>query len=93
MATEPAEPPSLWSLARQVRDPDVRRGMARALHTLVQLPLDTTQTRAFNKTNNSKERRTCTATIAGHPVSVNDEGFMTEYDEVERRHRPGAGGQ
>jgi hypothetical protein len=31
---EPAEPPSLWSLARQVRDPDVRRGMARALHTL-----------------------------------------------------------
>jgi hypothetical protein len=31
---EPTEPPSLWSLARQVRDPDVRRGMARALHTL-----------------------------------------------------------
>lgn len=34
VAAEPAEPPSLWSLARQVRDPDVRRGMARALHTL-----------------------------------------------------------
>jgi uncharacterized protein YjgD (DUF1641 family) len=31
---EPSEPPSLWALARQVRDPDVRRGMARALHTL-----------------------------------------------------------
>ncbi len=31
---EPAEPPGLWALARQVRDPDVRRGMARALHTL-----------------------------------------------------------
>lgn len=31
---EPTEPPSLWSLARQVGDPDVRRGMARALHTL-----------------------------------------------------------
>ena len=31
---EPAEAPSLLSLARQVRDPDVRRGMARALHTL-----------------------------------------------------------
>ncbi len=31
---ESAEPPSLWALARQVRDPDVRRGMARALHTL-----------------------------------------------------------
>jgi uncharacterized protein YjgD (DUF1641 family) len=32
--SEPAEPPSLLALARQVRDPDVRRGMARALHTL-----------------------------------------------------------
>ena len=31
---EPSEPPSLWALARQVTDPDVRRGMARALHTL-----------------------------------------------------------
>ena len=31
---EPVDPPSLWALARQVRDPDVRRGMARALHTL-----------------------------------------------------------
>ena len=34
MASEPAEAPSLWSLLRQVRDPDVRRGMGRALHTL-----------------------------------------------------------
>lgn len=34
VATEPAEAPSLWSLLRQVRDPDVRRGMGRALHTL-----------------------------------------------------------
>jgi len=32
--SEPLEPPSLWALVRQVRDPDVRRGMARALHTL-----------------------------------------------------------
>jgi uncharacterized protein YjgD (DUF1641 family) len=31
---ESTEPPSLWSLARQVRDPEIRRGMARALHTL-----------------------------------------------------------
>lgn len=31
---EPVDPPSLWALARQVRDPEVRRGMARALHTL-----------------------------------------------------------
>lgn len=34
LEAEPVEPPSLWSLLRQVRDPDVRRGMARALHTL-----------------------------------------------------------
>ncbi len=31
---ESVAPPSLWELVRQVRDPDVRRGMARALHTL-----------------------------------------------------------
>jgi uncharacterized protein YjgD (DUF1641 family) len=31
---EPEHPPSLWQLARQVRDPDVRRGMGRALNTL-----------------------------------------------------------
>ena len=34
VAVESAEPPSLWSLARQITDPEVRRGMARALHTL-----------------------------------------------------------
>lgn len=34
VAVESAEPPSLWSLARQVTDPEVRRGMARALNTL-----------------------------------------------------------
>jgi uncharacterized protein YjgD (DUF1641 family) len=39
---EPAEPPSLWSLLRQVRDPDVRRGMARALHTLRTVSAETT---------------------------------------------------
>lgn len=31
---EPVDPPSLWALFKQVRDPDVRRGMARGLHTL-----------------------------------------------------------
>lgn len=31
---EPSDAPSLWALARQVRDPEVRRGVARALHTL-----------------------------------------------------------
>ena len=34
VSAEPSEPPTLWALVRQVRDPDVRRGMARALHTL-----------------------------------------------------------
>jgi len=39
--SEPADPPSLWALLRQVRDPDVRRGMARALHTLRSVSADT----------------------------------------------------
>lgn len=38
---ETAEPPSLWALARQMRDPDVRRGMARALHTLRSVAVET----------------------------------------------------
>ena len=38
---ESADPPSLWALARQVRDPDVRRGMARALHTLRSVAVET----------------------------------------------------
>ncbi len=38
---EAAEPPSLWSLVTQVRDPDVRRGMARALHTLRAVSVET----------------------------------------------------
>ena len=38
---EPSEAPSLWALVRQVRDPDVRRGMARALHTLRAVSVET----------------------------------------------------
>ena len=38
---EPSEPPTLWTLVRQVRDPDVRRGMARALHTLRAVSVET----------------------------------------------------
>lgn len=34
LATEPETPPSLLQLAGQLRDPDVRRGMSRALNTL-----------------------------------------------------------
>jgi len=38
---EPDDPPSLWALARQLRDPDVRRGMARALRTLRSVAVET----------------------------------------------------
>jgi hypothetical protein len=41
VAAEPAEPPSLWSLLRQVRDPEVRRGMGRALNTLRAVSVET----------------------------------------------------
>ena len=34
IAEEPAEPPSLFSIMRQLRDPEIRRGMARGLNTL-----------------------------------------------------------
>lgn len=38
---ESDEAPSLFSLARQIRDPDVRRGMARALSTLRAVSVET----------------------------------------------------
>ena len=38
---ESTDAPSLFALARQVRDPDVRRGMARALHTLREVSAQT----------------------------------------------------
>ena len=41
VATEPAEPPSLWALARQMGDPDVRRGLSRALQTLRAVSVET----------------------------------------------------
>lgn len=34
MAEEPQEAPSLFALARKIRDPEIRRGMSRALDTL-----------------------------------------------------------
>ena len=42
VAAEPDEAPPLFALARQLRDPDVRRGMSRALHTLRTVSLETT---------------------------------------------------
>lgn len=41
VAAEDEEPPSLWSLVRQLRDPAVRRGMGRALHTLRAVSVET----------------------------------------------------
>ena len=34
MALEPEEPPSLFQLIRRMRDPEIRRGLGRALNTL-----------------------------------------------------------
>lgn len=34
IAAEADEPPSLWALSKKLRDPDVRKGIARALNTL-----------------------------------------------------------
>lgn len=39
---ETDEAPSFWALARQLRDPAVRRGMGRALHTLRAVSTSTT---------------------------------------------------
>ena len=54
--SETAEPPSLWSLARQIRDPEVRRGMARALHTLRSVSAETTPHSVTHRANTSPER-------------------------------------
>lgn len=41
VAAEPETAPSLWAILGQVRDPDVRRGMGRALHTLRAVSVET----------------------------------------------------
>jgi uncharacterized protein YjgD (DUF1641 family) len=43
---EPAEPPGLISLASQIRDPEVRRGLARALNTFRVVSASETETAA-----------------------------------------------
>jgi uncharacterized protein YjgD (DUF1641 family) len=51
MADEPEKPPSLLHLAKRLRDPEVRRGMNRALDTLGAVAqVDTTQPVTHNKT-------------------------------------------
>ena len=52
---EPSEPPSLLSLAGQMRDPEVRRGMARALNTFKAVSASETTSAAetLEATNNT----------------------------------------
>ncbi len=38
---EPEEPPGMWALLKQMRDPDVRRGISRALATLASVSAET----------------------------------------------------
>ncbi len=55
MADEPEDPPSLFQLAKKLRDPEIRRGMGRALNTLSAVAeIDTTQPVKF-KNNDSTE--------------------------------------
>lgn len=56
VAGETEEPPTLWSLARQIRDPEVRRGMARALNTLRAVSVKTSPDSLTDRANPSPER-------------------------------------
>ncbi len=48
--SEPEKPPSLFQLARKLRDPEIRRGMGRALNTLSAVAeVDTTKPVTFDK--------------------------------------------
>ncbi len=48
---EPAEPPGLFALAGQIRDPEVRRGLARALNTFKVVSASETKTAASTLTD------------------------------------------
>jgi len=49
LESEPEKPPSLFRLARRLRDPEIRRGMGRALDTLSAVAeVDTTQPISLN---------------------------------------------
>jgi len=50
IAAEPEEPPSLFQLVRKMRDPEIRRGLGRALNTLSAVAeVDTTRPVHFDK--------------------------------------------
>ena len=57
---EPTEPPGLISLAGQIRDPEVRRGLARALNTF--------------KVVSASETDAATATIKAQQATKSPEG-------------------
>jgi len=54
---EPEEPPSLWQLAKQARDPDVRRGMGRALSTLRAVSAETSPSQKAPAQNQTKPQQ------------------------------------
>ncbi len=53
---EPAEPPGLLALAGQMRDPEVRRGLARALNTFKVVSASETETAAATIESNMKNK-------------------------------------
>lgn len=56
IAAEPEEPPSLFQLARKMRDPEIRRGLGRALNTLSAVAeVDPTQPVHFAKHPNQEK--------------------------------------
>lgn len=56
--TEPAEPPSMFSLLKQLRDPEIRKGMGRALNTLRAVSeVETGPPRKFVVTRDQKETK------------------------------------
>ena len=66
METEPEEPPSLFQLVRKMRDPEIRRGLGRALNTLSAVSdVDTGPPRKFVATAETEETNQDTQETAG----------------------------
>jgi uncharacterized protein YjgD (DUF1641 family) len=58
---EPEEPPSLFGLLKRMRDPEIRRGLGRALNTLSAVSeVDTGPPRKFVVTKDQKEENDST---------------------------------
>lgn len=55
VVAESAEPPSLWALLKKMSDPDVRKGIARALNTLGAVSAETGPD-TMHEINNTKQR-------------------------------------